>query len=51
MIGISGKMIIQIGIGIIHDPSTMPGLGVEVGEWRDKLVNKNPGWGEVLKKA
>ena len=22
------------------DPSTMPGLGVEVGEWRDKLVNK-----------
>ena len=33
------------------DPSTMPGLGVEVGEWRDKLVNKNPGWGEVLKKA
>ena len=33
------------------DPSTMPGLGVEVGEWKDKLVNKNPGWGEVLKKA
>jgi len=33
------------------DPSTMPALGVEVGEWRDKLVNKNPGWGEVLKKS
>ena len=33
------------------DPSTMPALGVEVGEWRDKLVNKNPGWGEVLKSA
>ena len=34
------------------DPSTMPGLGLEtIGEWRDKLVNKNPGWGEVLKKA
>ena len=33
------------------DPSTAPALGVEVGEWRDKLVNKNPGWGEVLKKA
>tara|TARA_B100001996_G_scaffold98194_1_gene73508 strand:+ start:888 stop:1184 length:297 start_codon:yes stop_codon:yes gene_type:complete len=32
------------------DPSTMPGVG-EVGEWRDKLVNKNPGWGEVLKNA
>ena len=26
------------------------GVG-EVGEWRDKLVNKNPGLGEVLKKA
>ena len=26
------------------------GVG-EVGEWKDKLVNKNPGWGEVLKKA
>ena len=33
------------------DPSTMPSLGVEVGEWRDKLVNKTPGWGEVLKSA
>ena len=32
------------------DPSTMPGVG-EAGEWQDKLVNKNPGWGEVLKKA
>ena len=34
------------------DPSKFPSLGLEmVGEWRDKLVNKNPGWGEVLKKA
>ena len=32
------------------DPSTLPGVG-EVGEWRDKLVNKNPGGGEVLKKS
>tara|TARA_B100001250_G_scaffold250233_1_gene215073 strand:+ start:7588 stop:7863 length:276 start_codon:yes stop_codon:yes gene_type:complete len=32
------------------DPSTCPGVG-EVGEWRDKLHNKNPGWSEVLKKA
>ena len=32
------------------DPSTCPGVG-EVGEWQDKLVNKNPGWGEVLNKA
>ena len=23
----------------------------EVGEWKDKLVNKNPGWNDVLKKA
>ena len=33
------------------DPSTIPGLGVEVGDWQDKLVNRNPGWGEVLKKS
>ena len=32
-------------------PENSPSLGVEVGEWRDKLVNKNPGWGEILKKA
>ena len=33
------------------DPSTMPLMGVELGEWRDKLVNKNPGWGDILKSA
>ena len=32
------------------DPSTVPGVG-EVGEWRDKLTNKHPGWGEILKKS
>ena len=32
------------------DPSTVPGVG-EVGEWKDKLVNKHPGWGEILKKS
>ena len=32
------------------DPSTCPQPG-EVGEWRDKLVAKNPGWNEVLDKA
>ena len=32
------------------DPSTMPGTG-EVGEWRDKLNNKHPGWSEILKKS
>jgi len=23
----------------------------EVGEWRNKLINKNPGWNEILDKA
>jgi len=32
------------------DPSTIPGVG-EVGEWRDKLIQKNPGWNDVLDKA
>lgn len=26
------------------------GVG-EVGDWQQKLVNKNPGWNDVLKKA
>ncbi len=32
------------------DPSTCPSPG-EVGEWRDKLVSRNPGWNDVLGKA
>ena len=32
-------------------PENSPSLGLEVGECRDKLVNKNPGWGEILNKA
>jgi hypothetical protein len=32
------------------DPSTCPSAG-EVGEWRDKLVQKHPGWNEVLDRA
>ena len=32
------------------DPSTVPGVG-EVGEWKDKLTNKHPGWCEILKKS
>lgn len=32
------------------DPSTCPGVG-EVGEWKDKLVAKNPGWNDVLHQA
>ena len=32
------------------DPSTAP-MATDVGEWRDKLVNKHPGWNEVLDKV
>lgn len=32
------------------DPSTCPSPG-EVGEWKDKLVARNPGWNDVLRKA
>ena len=32
------------------DPSTAP-MATDVGEWRDKLVNKHPGWNEVFNKA
>ena len=32
------------------DPSTCPSPG-EVGEWRDKLVARNPGSNDVLAKA
>jgi len=33
------------------DPSTIPGMGIEVGEWKDKLVKSKPGWNDVLAKA
>ena len=33
------------------DPTSMPLMGVELGEWRDKVVNKSPGWGDILKSA
>jgi len=32
------------------DPSTCPSPG-EVGEWKDKLINRNPGWKTVLDKV
>ena len=32
------------------DTSTMPGVG-EVGEWKDKLRKKAPGWNDILKKV
>ena len=50
MIGISGRLIILNGLETFLIPSTCPGVG-EVGEWKDKLVNRNPGWNDVLAKA
>jgi len=32
------------------DPSTAP-MATDVGEWRDKLIARNPGWNDVLEKA
>ena len=32
------------------DPSTMPSVG-EVGEWKNKLVRRKPGWNEVLERV
>ena len=32
------------------DPSTVPGVG-EVGDWKQKLVNRKPGWNEVLERV
>ena len=34
-----------------YTPENSPGLGLEFGEWKDKLMKKNPGWKEVLKKV
>ena len=32
------------------DPSTVPASG-EIGEWKDKLVQKHPSWNQILDKA
>ncbi len=32
------------------DPDTCP-MATEVGDWRNKLVAKNPGWNDILDKA
>jgi len=32
------------------DPSTVPGVG-EVGDWKQKLVNRKPGSNEVLERV
>ena len=32
------------------DPSTCPSPG-EVGDWKNKLISKNPGWNDVLERA
>jgi hypothetical protein len=33
------------------DPSSLPGMGVEVGDWRQKLMSSKPGWKEVMNKV
>ena len=33
------------------DPTSAPANISEAGEWKDKLLKKNPGWNEVLAKA
>ena len=34
------------------DPSKFPSLGLEmVGDWKDRLVNRNSGWDHILKKS
>jgi hypothetical protein len=32
------------------DPSTAPN-NCEIGEWKDKLISRNPSWNSVLEKA
>ena len=32
------------------DPTTCP-ANAEIGEWKDKLIKKHPGWNDVLGKA
>ena len=34
-----------------YTPDNAPCLGVEVGEWSDRLMKKHPSFNEVLKKA
>ena len=33
-----------------YTPDNAPSFG-EVGEWKDKLVSRNPGWNDVLHRA
>ena len=33
-----------------YTPDNAPGVG-EVGEWKNKLIARNPGWNDVLHKA
>lgn len=32
-------------------PENAPGCGLEVGEWKDKLIKNKPGWKHVLDKV
>ena len=41
------RIVIGFEIGQIH----LLHLATDVGEWRDRLVARNPGWNEVLNKA
>lgn len=34
-----------------YTPENSPSLGLEVGEWKDKLNKSHPGWKEVLQKV
>ena len=50
MIGISGALTILIGLVITQILPPMPGVG-EVGEWKNKLIRRKPGWNEVLERV
>ena len=50
MIGISGVLTIPIGQEITQIHPQYAGVG-EVGDWKQKLVNRKPGWNEVLERV
>jgi len=31
-----------------YSPDTLPGMGVEEGDWRGKLYKSHPGWKDVM---
>jgi len=34
-----------------YTPDNAPLLGLEVGEWKDRLIKQKPEWNEILNKA